>query len=135
MSATDLTTLFDDGLADLDSVSYKMFHIVPFGGARKTHGVQLDGHIGLVRTFELDEFDGPLDLVDELNRLELLYREHDVYGDDADLVEWAGKMMTGNKQIAADNPQLYQYVPDDVPPVEEQLDPGDDEPVADEESA
>ena len=122
MSATDLQQLFDGDLGPLDGVSYDVFHLVPFQSTDEDrYGVQVDGHIGLVETFDINEFDGPLELVEELNRLAHLHTEHEINGDDEDLVVWAGKMMTSSKAKAEQNPELYQYVPEDVPPVEEEI--------------
>lgn len=96
---------------------YYGFHIVPQGKGR--YHVQYDGHTGQVMTFENDEYDDVLELVADLNDLLLKLNQYDYADDKEGLVEWAGKIMTNDKEKAEKNPELYVHIPDDPPAVME----------------
>jgi hypothetical protein len=53
--------------------------------------------------------------VADLNDCLLELNHYDYQDDKEGLVEWAGKIMTSDKAKADENPELYQYIPDDVP--------------------
>lgn len=92
---------------------YYGFHIVPQGGG--SYHVQYDGHVGQVMTFHRDEYDDVLELVADLNDILIRAQEYNYADDKEGLVEWAGKIMTGNEQRAEENPDLYAHIPDDRP--------------------
>lgn len=115
-------TLYDVLENDYDPRSdfhfeYYGFHIVPQGNGR--YGVQYDGHVGTVMDFKRDEYDDVLELVADLNECLLELNHYDYQDDKEGLVEWAGKIMTGDKEKAQEKPELYQYIPDDVPEMNE----------------
>lgn len=97
------------------SVEYEGFHIMHQGGGR--FGVQLDGHAGQVDRFHADDYGDVLELVDDLNRHVTLRSEFHYQDDKEELVEWAGKIMTSDKERAENDPELYLFVPDTVPEV------------------
>jgi len=92
---------------------YYGFHIVPQSNGR--YHAQYDGHAGSVFTFENDDYDDVLELVADLNSLLLRVTEFDYQDDKEGLVEWAGKIMTSDKDRADQNPELYIHVPNNVP--------------------
>jgi hypothetical protein len=109
--ATELTAIVNDELDRNESVGYLGYHIMHLGDGK--YQVQLDGYAGIVETFNSEDFDSALELVDELNRIDSLREEHQHYGDDDALVEWAGKIMTSQKDLAEDQPDSYIHIPDD----------------------
>lgn len=97
-----------------NGTEYYGFHIVPQRGGR--YIVQYDGHCGMVMQFENDDYDDVLELVADLNELVFEAHHYDYQDDKEALVEWAGKIMTDDKEKAEANPELYQHIPQDVPP-------------------
>ena len=105
----------DLGFADLGNgyeepegtVTVQGLHIFP-ANDKNRYNVQLDGHVGLVDTFESTEFDDVLELVDYLltHLAEINHRE----GDREALVDYAGKLLVTDKDKAADS-ELYEYAP------------------------
>lgn len=127
--ATELPAIVNDELDPHDSINYLGYHIMHLGDGK--YQVQMDGYAGVVRTFTSDDFDTALELVDELNRIDTLREEHQHYGDDDALVEWAGKIMTSREELADDEPDKYIHIPDDAPTVEELEDPLDPDEAPD----
>lgn len=99
-----------------ESTSYEGLHLVSQSDQGDGRVIaQPDGHIGHVATIEPEEYDDVLELVDELNRLVSHWHEFDYQDDKEALIEWAGKLITGDKERAESNPDRYAYVPDDWP--------------------
>jgi len=97
-------------------LEYHGFHIIPQGNG--TYHVQLDGHAGSVMSFHRSDYDDVLELVADLNDCVFEYVHYDYQDDKEELVEWAGKIMTGDEERAEENSDLYLYVPDDPKPIE-----------------
>jgi len=93
---------------------YYGFHIAPQGNGK--YHVQYDGHAGSVMDFHRDEYNDVLELVADLNDLLLKLHRFDYQDDKEALVEWAGKIMTSDKERAEKQPGLYLHVPDDPAP-------------------
>lgn len=91
---------------------YYGFHLVPQGTGR--YHVQYDGHAGSVMSFDRGEYDDVLELVADLNDVLMESYHYDYQDDKAGLVEWAGKIMTSDKDRAEENPELYLYIPEDA---------------------
>lgn len=94
----------------VDSYDYYGFHILPTSNG-KFH-VQYDGHAGTVMEFKSDDYDDVLELVDDLNYL--IFESHQLDGLE-ETVEWAGKLITEDKEKHDENPELYLHVPEDSP--------------------
>ena len=92
------------------STEYMGFHIVSQGTG--TYHAQLDGHAGEVKTLNHEDYDDVLELVDDLNSLVVQHMEYDYQQDKDALVEWAGKIMTSNKERAEENPEQYIHLPE-----------------------
>jgi hypothetical protein len=103
---------FDNGRPE-GSIDFYGFHLIPTGTG--TYVVQYDGHVGRVGTIDPDEYDEILELVDDL--MEYVFKQHHFnYQDDKEeLVEWAGEIMTDDKERAEQEPGLYIHVPKDRP--------------------
>ena len=101
----------DDGWVS-GNAEYRGLHIVPQSGGGDTFIVQPDGHAGRVMSFESGEYDDVLDLVDDLNSIASEWNHLQRQGNKAELVEWAGKMMTSDAERAAENPDIYLEVPE-----------------------
>lgn len=95
-------------MVDGGSVEYMGFHVISVGDGEFI--VQLDGHVGSVKRFDADRYDDVLELVDDLNRLVIRRDAMEYQKDKEELVEWAGKMVTSNKEKAEDS-DLYIYAP------------------------
>lgn len=119
-TATDGPTLHDVVNGDLapppegETVEYEGFHISQQYPAGTFH-VQYDGHAGKVFEFEDGDYNDVTELVKDLNRHCLIrLHEYDYQDDKEGLVEWAGKIMTSDKDKAEERPDLYLHIPDDV---------------------
>jgi hypothetical protein len=103
---------FDGGRPE-GSIDFYGFHLMPSGTG--TYNVQYDGHAGRIDTVDPDDYDDILELVDDL-MTHVFEAHHFDYQDDKEaLVEWAGKIMTDDKERAEQNPELYIHVPRDRP--------------------
>lgn len=109
MTATDLRKIIDGDLEALDVVEYEGFFLMNQGTGR--YDVQLDGHAGSVYHFNEDEFEDPLELVDELNDLWWMAFELEMSDDRQELIDWAGRIMTENEERAEEEPETYVYIP------------------------
>lgn len=89
------------------SVEFYGFHILPVSQNKNEYIVQYDGHIGTIDTIRSEEYDDVLELVDDLMTHVFEAHHHDYQGTKKEFVEWAGKIMTDNKQKAEENPELY----------------------------
>jgi len=109
----------DLGFADLGNgypepegtVSIGGLHIFPANDSGN-YSMQLDGHVGLVDTVDADDYGDVLELVDDI--LTHLSEINHRAGDDEALVQYAGKVMTSNETRAEEQPEIYEYVPEDV---------------------
>lgn len=119
--ATEGPTLYDVLNDNLDTppeggtVEYEGFHIAQQhpGG---TYHVQYDGHAGSVFQFDSSDYDDVTELVKDLNRYCVSELHHYDYQDDKTaLVEWAGKIITHDKERATENPDLYLHIPENAP--------------------
>lgn len=95
---------------DGDTLEYHGFHIlrVREGGRFQ---VQYDGHVGQVFEFHAGDYDDVTELVQDLNRnclMELHHYEH--AGDEEGLIQWAGRIMTHDKEKAEENPEKYIHL-------------------------
>lgn len=113
MGVTDLPKILEDDFEVGYGTDYLGFHLVKNGDG--IYHVQMDGHIGQIEMIDIDEYDTALELVDELNRIDALRAEHMYMGNDDDIIDFAGKIMTEDKERAEEEPERYTY----VPPVEE----------------
>ncbi len=122
MSATDLQKIIDGDLDTAESVEYLGYHIMSQGDG--TYNVQLDGYAGSVGVIDVEEHDSALEIVDEINRIDTLREEHMYHGDEEDMVEWAGKIMTNDEERVEEEPEMYVYVPPpgETPEIEYDLD-------------
>jgi len=89
------------------SVDFYGFHIMPTTPGGGTYNVQYDGHVGTVGTINSEDYDDVLELVDDLMTHVFRSHEYDYQDDKEALVEWAGKIMTSDKDRAEENPDLY----------------------------
>lgn len=114
MSATNLKRVVNDELDAGESTDYLGYHIIAQGNGK--YAVQLDGYAGSVGTIDSSEYDSALELVDEIDGIDIL-REEYMYFDNGDMVDWAGKIMTGREEKAEEDPEKYLYVPpaDELP--------------------
>lgn len=113
MTDYDLHDVVSDDVPMGQSATYMGFHVIATGNG--SYIVQYDGHVGEVDQFAADEYDDVLALVDDLNSHVVRLHEYD-YQDDRDgLIEWAGPVMTHDRE-QAENDDHYQYVPrpDDI---------------------
>lgn len=112
MSAVDLREITDDnGPHDAGyGIEYEGIFLISHGTG--TYTLQLEGHTGTLGTIDADEFDDPLELVDELNRYVWNIARTVFAGDTDDLVEYAGRMATSREELAEENPDHYVYVPE-----------------------
>lgn len=94
---------------------YHGFHLTPQGNGQ--YHVQLDGHAGSVFQFHRTDYEDVLELVADLNDVLFEYVHYDYQNDKKELVEWAGKIMTNDKEKADEEPDMYIHVPDDPPEV------------------
>jgi len=94
---------------------YYGFFIQPQGSGH--YHVQYDGHVGSVMEFHRDDYEDVLELVADLNDCLLKLQNYDYQDDKEALVEWAGKIMTEDKEKADEQPDLYMHVPDNPAPV------------------
>lgn len=94
---------------------YFGFHLIPQGGGK--YHAQYDGHAGSVMKFHRDDYDDVLELVADLNDLLLRVGEYHYQDDKEALVDWAGKIMTNDKEKAEEEPGLYLHIPEDTPKV------------------
>ncbi len=109
MSATDLPEILEDNFEPGFGVEYLGYHLVSQGNG--TYVVQMDGYAGEIERIDVDDYDNALEIVDDLNRVDTLREEHMYYGDDEDLVDWAGPIMTSDEDLAEEEPERYIYVP------------------------
>lgn len=98
-------------------VDFYGFHIMP-ANDDGSYVVQYDGHAGQVDRFDAEEFDDVLELVDHLMTFVFEAHHYDYQDDKAELVEWAGKIMTSDKDRADAEPDLYIHIPDEPTPAE-----------------
>jgi len=98
-------------MGDLPTLEYYGFHLMHTGNGRVQ--VQYDGHAGTVMQFQSTDYDDVLELVADLNDLILKLNQFDYADDKEALVEWAGKIMTSDKERADAEPELYIHIPDD----------------------
>jgi len=96
------------------AVEFYGFFIQPQSGSGGTYHVQYDGHAGSVGTIHSEDYDDVLELVDDLMSFVFRAQEYDYQDDKESLVEWAGKIMTGDEQRAKEDPDLYLHIPDDA---------------------
>ena len=95
------------------SVDFYGFHIMPQGSDPVRYTVQYDGHAGAVGTFNPDDFDDVLGLVDHLMDYVFEAHHYDYQDDKAELVDWAGKILVDEgDERAEENPDLYLEVPE-----------------------
>lgn len=94
------------------TTEYVGFHLMYLGGGEWQ--VQYDGHAGTVDKFHEDDYSDVLELVDDINNHVLRVNEFDYQNDKEALVEWAGKIMTSDKQKADENPDLYINIPEQM---------------------
>jgi len=107
----------DLGFADLGngyeepegSVDFYGIHIFP-ANDNGEYNLQYDGHVGLIDTIDASDYDDVLELVDELisHVLEIQVRNR------KEIVDYAGKIMTNDKEKAEAEPGIYQHVPEGV---------------------
>ena len=103
----------ETGEYSFDTFEFYGFHIVPQNEDGGKYHVQLDGHAGTLDEIKSDDYDDVLELVDDLMSHVFLLAEYDYQDDQEALVEWAGRIMTGNKDRADEDPGTYLYVPED----------------------
>lgn len=107
-----LHDVVDDTMEIGGATEYCGLHIINAG---QEFIVQCEGHVGQVDSFSADEYDDVLDLVNHLNSLEMHWRELVEYGEDGELVDWAGRMVTRSERMAEEQPEKYVQVPDEIP--------------------
>ena len=95
---------------DIPTLEYHGFHLMHTGNGRCQ--AQYDGHADTVMTWQGSDYDDVLDLVADLNQLIIRLNEFDYQDDKEGLVEWAGKIMTSDKERADADPELYIHVPE-----------------------
>ena len=109
----NLTMDIVDGIPDGDNFEFYGFHIVPQNADGGVYDVQYDGHAGSVGKIHSDDYDDVLELVDDLMDYVFEVQHYDYQDDKEALVEWAGKIMTRNKERAEERPDLYIHIPDE----------------------
>lgn len=92
------------------------FFLQPVGGGE--YQVQYDGHAGRVMTFDRRNYDDVLMLIDDLLDCVFRAQEYDYQDNKEELVEWAGQIVTSDKERAEERPDLYVYIPEDYEPPE-----------------
>jgi len=94
------------------SVDFYGFHIFPVNSEGRFN-VQYDGHAGVVGTFNADDYDDVLELVDDLMDYVFEAHHYDYQDDKEELVAWAGKIMVDEgDDRAEERPDLYMEVPE-----------------------
>jgi len=91
------------------SIDFYGIHVFPANDSGE-YVLQYDGHVGEIDIIDSDDYDDVLELVDELL---MIVGEIDNLTT-PELVEYAGKIMTHDKERAEEEPDLYEYVPDNV---------------------
>jgi len=105
----------DLGFADLGngypepegSIDFYGIHVFPANDSGE-YILQYDGHVGEIDTIDADDYDDVLELVSDL--LSHVFELDELTK--AELVEYAGEIMTHDEERAEEEPDLYQHVPE-----------------------
>lgn len=108
----NLTIKIEDGIPNGDRYEFYGFHIVPQNAEGGVYDVQYDGHAGSVGKIHSDDYEDVLELVDDLMDHVFRVQEFHYQHDKEELVEWAGKIMTSDKERAEKEPSLYIHIPE-----------------------
>lgn len=110
MGATHIPTLLDTDFRIGETVDYMELCILKVSQDRFI--VQVRGHDGTVWSFNRDDINSTLVLIDQLNDLHCEYEERFHSDDEYALIEWAGRIITFDKESKDDFPDEYTYISD-----------------------
>jgi len=107
----DGTLGIDDAQQPEGAIDYYGLHIYPIND-NGVYKANYDGHLGEIDRIDSDDYDDVLELVRVLaDHFAAIQRRTD---DLEALVDYAGKIMTSDEDRAEEQPEIYEYVPEDV---------------------